>query len=72
MKLTEFVKQAEFLKQAKDKFKAQLEVEFVREMNFIFSPTLILRVWFEHEGKLKGDFMHKFCTVQTLPIQRNI
>lgn len=61
----------EFLKQAKEKYKAQLTNKFVSEMNFIFSDKLILRVWFEHEGKLKGDICHKFCIVKTLPTQKN-
>ena len=62
----------EFLKQAKAKYKAQLTKKFVSEMNFIFSDKLILRVWFEHEGKLKGDVCHRFCTVKTLPVQKDM
>jgi len=63
----------EFLKQAKAKYKKAIDTnkDFYSEMNFIFSDKLILRVWFEHEGKVKGEYVHKWCTVQTLPIQKD-
>lgn len=50
--------------------------EFVSEMNFIFSDKLILRVW--HDPKYNpnnkhGDTgaRHRWCTVVTLPMQKN-
>lgn len=64
----------EFLKKAKAKYKEAVEKKFVSEMNFIFSPTLILRVWFDPNfvpNKKNGEtgFMHRWCTVETLPEQ---
>jgi len=64
---------ATFLKEAKEKYKTQLEKEWVAEMNFIFSPSLILRVWFDVNFKLnnkfgKNGYMHRWCTVETLPV----
>ena len=62
------MKKKEFLKQAKKLYKDQLEVEnkFVSEMNFIFSDTEVLRVWFDVAS---SSYMHRFSKVQTLPSQ---
>ncbi len=65
-----------FLKEAQKLYKDQLEVKnkFVSEMNFIFSDTEVLRVWFDVNfvpNKKLGEtgYMHRWCTVQTLPSQ---
>ena len=63
-----------FLKEAQKKYKEQLKIKFVSEMNFIFSNKLILRVWFDVNflpNKEFGEtgFVHKWCTVETLPSQ---
>ncbi len=59
----------EFLKDAKEKLKNQLEIKnkWVAEMNFVFNDSLILRVWFDHEANnRKGAYMHRWCTVDVL------
>jgi len=63
------MEKSEFLKQAKEKYKAKIKNEWVSEMNFVFSDKLILRVWFESEGVLEGIIHHKWCSVETLPLQ---
>ena len=62
----------DFLKEAQAKYKKANEkvtsgADWVSEMNFIYSPQLILRVWFDHTANNhKGEFMHRWCTVQDL------
>lgn len=58
---------AEFLKQAQEKYKNTINKNWVAEMNFIYSPNLILRVWFDHTANNhKGAFMHRWCTVEAV------
>lgn len=73
---------AKFLQAAKEKYRLALEKKWVAEMNFIFSPQLILRVWFDNEiqseilanqnAKVKRDDVplsahcHIWCTVEDL------
>lgn len=63
---------ADFLKEAKAKYKKAIEkvtsgADWISEMNFIYSPQLILRVWFDHTANNnKGEFMHRWCTVEDL------
>lgn len=58
---------AEFLKQAQEKYKNTINKNWVAEMNFIYSPNLILRVWFDHTANNhKGAFMHRWCTVENI------
>ena len=59
-----------FLKEAKDKFKKQNEsvtsgVDYKPEMNFIYSPELILRVYIHIEDG-KAEFCHRWCTVEKI------
>jgi hypothetical protein len=67
--------QSEFLKEAQAKYKKAVANKWVAEMNFIFSPQLILRVWFDTETQSKeyrnqeiGEeaYMHRWCTVETI------
>jgi len=62
---------AKFLQAAKEKYRLAVEKKWVAEMNFIFSPQLILRVWFDADfnpnNKLgETGFMHRWCTVEDL------
>lgn len=66
-------KKSEFLKQAQDKYKEAVANKWIAEMNFIFSPSLILRVWFDPNMNPNAEdretgFMHRWCTVDTLPV----
>jgi hypothetical protein len=65
----------DFLNEAMAKYKKAIAKEWVAEMNFIFSPQLILRVWFDTETQSKdyrnqeiGEdaYMHRWCTVEDL------
>lgn len=57
----------DFLKEAQAKYKKAVEKEWVAEMNFIYSPQLILRVWFDHTAEdNKGAYMHRWCTVENI------
>lgn len=63
-----------FLDQAFAKYKKACKSKWVSEMNFIFSPDLILRVWFDTNVNPKnkeGDtgYRHKWCSVETLSTQ---
>jgi len=76
-----------FLKEAKEKYRKQLEDKnkFVDEMNFVYDNNLVLRVWFDNDiqseilkskntGKNleqvpESAYCHRWCTVETLPIQ---
>lgn len=63
-----------FLKEARAMYKKACEKKFVAEMNFIFSPQLTLRVWFDvnyDPNNKEGDtgYRHRWCTVDTLPCQ---
>lgn len=63
-----------FLKEAKAKYASANTVagaKWVSEMNFIYSPSLTLRVWFDtnlNENKKRGEtgYMHRWCEVQTI------
>lgn len=61
---------AKFLKQAKEKYRNVIDTvkaeEWKSEMNFIFSEKEILRVWWDLED---GVICHRWCTVETLPMQ---
>ena len=62
---------SEFLKQAMAKYKEDIQKEWVSEMNFIFSPSLILRVWFNvnfepNKREEETGYMHCWRTVETL------
>lgn len=62
---------AKFLQAAKEKYRIAVDKKWVAEMNFIFSPQLILRVWFDvnfnPNNKLgETGFMHRWCTVEDL------
>lgn len=64
----------QFLKAAKEKYanaNATEGAKWVSEMNFIFSPQLILRVWFDKDfnsnNKLgETGFMHRWCTIESI------
>jgi hypothetical protein len=57
----------DFLKEAQAKYKKAVAKEWVAEMNFIYSPQLILRVWFNpHHDKDETGFMHRWCTVENI------
>ncbi len=61
---------SKFLKEAKAFYKSEMEKvtngkDWKAEMNFLHGG-LILRVWFDGE---KREFMHRWCTVQSLPAQ---
>lgn len=66
--------QAEFLKEAKAKYanaNATKGATWLSEMNFIYSPSLILRVWFDvnfNQNKKRGEtgYMHRWCTVESV------
>lgn len=65
---------SKFLKEAKALYKKALEKKWVAEMNFIFSPELILRVWFDvdyNPNNKEGDtgHRHQWNKVSTLPCQ---
>jgi hypothetical protein len=63
MNKTEFLNEA-MAKYKKAALKAISGVDFISEMNFIYSPQLILRVWFDGTvNNNRGDFMHRWCTV---------
>jgi hypothetical protein len=63
---------ATFLQEAKAKYVKRNEkvtsgADWVSEMNFIYSPQLILRVWFDHTiDAPKGAMCHRWCTVENL------
>lgn len=62
---------AKFLKAAKEKYRLAVEKKWVAEMNFIYSPQLILRVWFDVNFKPNNKlgetgFMHRWCSVEDL------
>ena len=63
---------AEFSKQAMAQYKATIEkvvkgTDWVSEMNFIYSPSSIFRVWYDHKAENgKGLFMHRWCSVQKI------
>lgn len=57
----------DFLKEAQAKYKKAVEKEWVAEMNFIYSPQLILRIWFNpNHDKDETGFMHRWCTVENI------
>ena len=63
----------EFLEQARAKYKAMTEnvvkgIDWVSEMNILFSEELILRVWLDVDS---SKIMHRWCSLDTLPIQKN-
>jgi hypothetical protein len=69
------MEKAKFLKEAKAKYKKAIEKKWVAEMNFIYSPQLILRVWFDTEIQSQvyaqqkiGEtaYTHRWCTVENL------
>jgi hypothetical protein len=62
----------DFLKEAMSKYKKAIAKEWVSEMNFIYSPQLVLRVWFDTETQSKAyaqqeigetGYMSRWCTV---------
>ena len=69
-----------FLEQAIAKFKEAIKNGRVKEMNFIYSPSLILRLWFDQtivEPNQKNSdketgFCHTWANVDTLPIQKEM
>ena len=67
----------EFLKAAREKYETAIRKEFISEMNFIYSDKLILRLSFDSSydpNNKEGDtgFRHRWCTVETLPIQKTM
>ena len=59
----------EFLKQAKEHYRKTNEkvvngVDWVSEMNFIYTDELILRVWFDVK---EMEYHHRWCNVTILP-----
>lgn len=62
---------AKFLKAAQEKYRLAIGKKWVAEMNFIYSPQLILRVWFDVNFKPNNKlgetgFMHRWCSVEDL------
>lgn len=65
---------AKFLKEAQAQYKEACAKKWVAEMNFIFSPQLILRVWLDPQydpNSEEGDtgYRHRWCPVDILPCQ---
>lgn len=59
--------QTDFLETAMAKYKKAVKKKFISEMNFIFSPKLILRVWFDHTiDQPKGAYCHRWNEVEDL------
>lgn len=62
---------AEFSKKAMEQYKAANVKDIVPEMNFIYSPDTIFRVWYDLEldngfGNPTGGYMYRWCSVQKL------
>lgn len=56
-----------FLEASKTRYKKSIEKVWVSEMSFIYSPKLILRVWFDHKANNhEGEFMHRWSVPQDL------
>ena len=77
-------KKSEFLSQAMTKLKetnanVTKGVDFVKEMNFIYSPSLLLRVWFDHtlvnpnsKDYPDNGYCFMWSKIYSVPIQAEI